>query len=186
MTERIIIAGSGGQGVMLLGKVLAESAMREARHVTWLPSYGAEVRGGTANCMVVISDEEIGSPFVQYADSMIVLNDESLRRFGGRLKSRGLLVLNSSLAQSAPPAKIKNLESRPFSAIALELGTVKVANIVALGCFVAAGGIVGKGSVEGVIKGKAGEVSTDIITLNLKALSKGFGLAGGSRAKGGR
>ena len=95
MIYKIIIAGAGGQGVMLLGKILAEAAMREDKFVTWLPSYGAEVRGGTANCSVVISDEEIGSPIIGSADILIVLNEPSLVRFQKRVKNNGLIVVNS-------------------------------------------------------------------------------------------
>jgi 2-oxoglutarate ferredoxin oxidoreductase subunit gamma len=81
MINRIIFAGSGGQGIMLMGKLLAEAAMREGRQVTYLPAYGAEVRGGTANCMVIVSDAAIGSPFVEQADSLVIMNEPSLVRF---------------------------------------------------------------------------------------------------------
>ena len=100
MTERIIIAGAGGQGIMLLGKILATSIMEENKFVTWLPSYGAEVRGGTAHCLVVVSDEEIGSPYIKEADALIVMNSPSLMKFKGRLKNKGLLIANSSLMSS--------------------------------------------------------------------------------------
>ena len=99
MTERVIIAGAGGQGIMLVGKVLAEAVMLEDKFVTWLPSYGADVRGGTAHCMVVISDKEIGSPYVAKADTLIIMNAPSLERFKGRIKNNGLRVINSSLAK---------------------------------------------------------------------------------------
>ncbi|MDD4941640.1 MAG: 2-oxoacid:acceptor oxidoreductase family protein, partial [Candidatus Omnitrophica bacterium] len=89
MTHRIIIAGEGGQGIMLLGKVLAEAAMAEGKAVTYLPAYGSEVRGGTANCMLIVSDTEIGSPLVQEADSLIIMNEPSLVRFAGRLSKKG-------------------------------------------------------------------------------------------------
>jgi 2-oxoglutarate ferredoxin oxidoreductase subunit gamma len=97
MMEKIIIAGAGGQGIMLLGRVLAEAAMRENKYVTWLPSYGAEVRGGTAYCMVVISHKEIGSPYIEEADTLIIMNNPSLEKFKDRIKKQGLLILNSSL-----------------------------------------------------------------------------------------
>ncbi len=90
MLEKIIIAGAGGQGIMLLGKVLSEAAMRLDKYVTWLPSYGAEVRGGTAHCMVIVSDAEIGSPYVKEADTLIIMNAPSLKKFKNRIKNKGL------------------------------------------------------------------------------------------------
>ena len=105
MTEKIIIAGSGGQGVMLLGKILAETAMQENKFVTWLPAYGAEVRGGTSHCMVIISDKEIGSPYVDKADTLIIMNQPSLERFKERRAPQGLLLINSSLASGYPKGK---------------------------------------------------------------------------------
>ena len=91
MIERIIIAGSGGQGVMLLGKVLAEAAMLEGKQVTYLPAYGPEVRGGTSHCMVTISDCQIGSPYISKADTLIILNNPSLERFKGKVKDNGFV-----------------------------------------------------------------------------------------------
>jgi 2-oxoglutarate ferredoxin oxidoreductase subunit gamma len=93
VTEKIIIAGSGGQGIMLLGKVLAEAAMREKKNVTFLPAYGAEVRGGTAYCMVIISDEEIGSTYIEKADCLIAMNAPSLERFKGRVMACWSLIV---------------------------------------------------------------------------------------------
>ncbi|MDD2866667.1 MAG: 2-oxoacid:acceptor oxidoreductase family protein, partial [Candidatus Omnitrophica bacterium] len=99
MTEKIICAGFGGQGIMAMGKILAMSALREGKSATWLPSYGAEVRGGTAHCMVVLSDGSIASPLVEKADSLIVMNDPSLKRFRTALRPGGLLLVNATLAQ---------------------------------------------------------------------------------------
>ena len=131
MTERIIIAGSGGQGIMLLGKVLAEAAMLENKFVTWLPCYGAEVRGGTAYCMLVISDGQIGSPYVEKADALIVMNQPSFDKFKSRLKAAGLLIVNTSLVQKASG----RANAYPFTDIAERLGNIRVANMVALGVY---------------------------------------------------
>lgn len=132
MTEKIIIAGSGGQGIMLLGKIIAESAMHEDKFVTWLPAYGAEVRGGTAHCMVIISDQEIGSPYVEKVDTLIVLNEPSLVKFKSRLTNKSLLIANSSLIED----KSVKGEYHSFTDMAIKLGNVKVANMVALGYFI--------------------------------------------------
>ena len=172
MTERIIIAGSGGQGIMLLGKILSEVAMREDKFVTWLPAYGAEVRGGTSHCMVVISDKEIGSPYVAKADSLIIMNAPSLERFKNRIKEKGLLVINSSLVEKYKDSKLE-VSQHPFTGIAEGLGNIKIANMAALGYFLAKRKIVNLKSVSEVISDIAPEDKKALIEVNKKALEKG-------------
>jgi len=175
MTERIIIAGSGGQGIMLLGKILAEAAMREDKHVTWLPAYGAEVRGGTAHCMVVISDREIGSPYVEQADTIIIMNSPSLEKFQNRIKNNGLLIVNSSLAKRDIGCNAYALKY-PFTDMAIELGNIKVANTLALGCLIAKKKIVNLKTVFEVITNFAPSDKKGLIEVNKKALEKGAAL----------
>ncbi len=172
MTERIIIAGSGGQGVMLLGKILAEAAMREAKFVTWLPSYGAEVRGGTSHTTVVISDAEIGSPYVEKADALIIMNAPSLERFKNRLVNKGLLILNSSLVPMHTNKNAAVLQY-PFTDIAVRLGNIRVANMVALGCFITQKKVVGLKSILKVISDIAPEEKRHLIEINKRALEEG-------------
>ena len=176
MTERIIIAGSGGQGIMLLGKILAQAAMLEGKFVTWLPAYGAEVRGGTAHCMVVISDEEIGSPYIDKAETLVIMNQPSLVRFKNRLEKGGLLIVNSSIVKTGK--EIKGLKY-PFTDIAVELGNVRVANMVALGAYLAKKKIVGLKHILGVMKMMAPSGRDDILKINQKALDKGVKLKNG-------
>lgn len=176
MTEKILIAGEGGQGIMLLGKVLAEAAMREDKQVTWLPAYGAEVRGGTAYCMVIISDSPIGSPYIQEADSLIIMNNPSLNYFFKRLKPGGLLVLNSSLADEVPEGKAV-LIKKPFSDIASDLGNIKVANMVSLGAYISKKKIVSRESIIGVIRQMVPESKKGLLEINIKALSAAEGVA---------
>jgi 2-oxoglutarate ferredoxin oxidoreductase subunit gamma len=134
--EEVVIAGFGGQGIMLTGKLLAQTAMKAGREVTYMPSYGAEVRGGTANCMVVIADEEIACPVVGTPDSLIVMNKASLNKFGSRLKSGGLLIMNSSLIDTEPKLDDSiEIISVPADELAVELGSQKSANMVALGTY---------------------------------------------------
>jgi len=173
--ERIIIAGAGGQGIMLLGKVLAEAAMRENKFVTWLPSYGAEVRGGTAHCMVVVSDNEIGSPYITQADTLIIMNAPSLQRFKQRIKSQGLCLINSSLIHQDIDSSRHNLKY-PFTDIAVRLGDIRVANMVALGCLVAHKDIVDKRTISRVICEIAPPDKKHLIEINKKALEEGMGL----------
>src|SRR4030043_575231 len=121
MLEKIIIAGAGGQGIMLIGRIIAEAAMRENKHVTWLPAYGAEVRGGAAHCMVIVSDKEIGTPYINQADTLIIMNQPSLERFKNHLVPKGLLMVNSSLAQESGHPQKSLLLKYPFTEIAIEL-----------------------------------------------------------------
>jgi len=177
MTERIIIAGAGGQGIMLLGKVLAEAAMRLDKYVTWLPSYGAEVRGGTAHCMVVISDAEIGSPYIDKADSLIIMNEPSLKKFKERIKNKGLLLINSSLADEIKEiGKDKRILKYPFTDLAVKLGNIKVANMIALGVFINQKKIVNSKSVCEVIQAIAPEDKRGLVEINQKALLEGINL----------
>ncbi len=174
MTEQIIIAGAGGQGVMLMGKILAYAAMKENKQVTWLPAYGAEVRGGTAYCMVVISTEQIGSPYIDKADALIIMNEPSWERFKSRIKPAGILLVNSSLVRS-------NIENRPriikqpFTDIAIKLGNIRVANIVALGCFLAKKKIIGIKTVLNSIEQIAPQDKRNLIEINKQALEEGYG-----------
>jgi len=178
MIESVIIAGSGGQGVMLLGKVLAEAVMRQGQQVIWFPAYGPEVRGGTSHCMVTISDQEIGSPYITKADTLIILNNPSLERFKSRVKDKGLLILNSSLAKTSGLGKIKVLQF-PFTDIAIGLGNIKVANMVALGCYLGAKKTVKIKEVLEVFKSMVPVGKTDILEINQKALQEGVKLIDG-------
>lgn len=177
MIERIIIAGFGGQGIMLLGKVLAEASMREAKFVTWFPAYGAEVRGGTAHCMVVVSDQEIGSPYVDKADTLIAMNAPSLEKFKSRLATKGLLIINSSLVPASLNKSLRVLQ-HPFTEIAANLGNIRVANIVVLGAFLSVKKIVKLESVEKVISDIAPEDKKGLIAINQRALREGVKLTG--------
>lgn len=175
MTEKIIIAGAGGQGIMLLGEILAKGAMREDKFVTWIPSYGAEVRGGTAHCMVIISDQEIGSPYIDKADTLIIMNNPSLDKFKGRLKYKGLLIVNSFQATNNI-VKFAHTLKYPFTDIAIKLGDIRVANMVALGCFIAQRKIVKAKSILKIIQEIAPPNKKNLIGLNKKALSTGIEL----------
>ncbi len=162
---------------MLLGKVLAEAAMRLDKHVTWLPSYGAEVRGGTAHCMVVISDAEIGSPYIGEADSLIIMNGPSLKKFKNRIKNAGLLIVNSSLAGNFKDIDKKaHIIKHPFTDLAVKLGNIKIANMIALGFFISQKNIVDSKSVSFVIQAIAPEDKKNLIEINQKALLEGIKL----------
>ena len=171
MIERIVIAGSGGQGVMLLGKVLAQTAMLEGKQITWFPAYGPEVRGGTSHCMVTISDQEIGSPYITEADTLIILNQPSLDKFRGMIKRKGLLILNSSLANVSQDHQIRILQF-PFTDLAIKLGNIKVANMVALGCYAKVKKIIQVKNILKVFKSIAPVGNLKILEVNQRALKE--------------
>jgi len=175
MTESIIVAGSGGQGIMLLGKIIAEAALLQGKFVTWLPAYGPEVRGGAAHCMIIIADDEIGSPFIDQADTLIVMNQLSLVKFKSRLKDNGLIVINSSLAKLDNRVKFK-AAAGACTDIAADLGNIKVANVVALGMYLASKKIISEENTEKVIKKMAPEDKPGLLKINLEALKKGMEL----------
>ena len=182
MTHRMILAGSGGQGLLTLGKVLAECGMLEGRQVTYFPSYGAEVRGGTAHSHVVISDDGIFSPLVENATALLIMNQPSLERFGRRLVQGGLLVLNSSMASSPKPVRARRLIEAPASDIARRLGDVRVANMVMLGALNASLGLVKFDHILAALARQLAGKAEALMPLNEKALAKGEELA--DRASG--
>ena len=132
MEERILIAGAGGQGGLTVGKFLARVAMNEHR-VTFFPSYGAEVRGGTAHCHVVISDHEIANPVVDQATVLVLMNQLSYDRFAGRLSDGGLMLLNSSMVETDGADDGGRTVAIPASQLAGEIGNIRVANMVLMG-----------------------------------------------------
>ena len=136
MKEEVIIAGFGGQGVMSMGKILAYAGMKEQKEVSWIPSYGPEMRGGTAHCTVTISDKKIASPMSSNPDNIIVMNYPSLEKFINKVKSEGLVLINSSLINSTVDRKDVEVIEVPANAIARELGNNKIANMVMLGAYI--------------------------------------------------
>lgn len=173
MYQDVMIAGFGGQGVLVTGKLLAYAGMLEGKHVTWFPSYGAEIRGGTANCTVIISNEEIGSPVVQYPSAMLIFNEASFNKFENKIRRGGQLFLNTSLVQAAPNrTDITRLEVRAND-IADELGDIRTANMVMLGAFLLKSRIVRLESVLAALKQVLPAHRQSLIPLNEKALKRG-------------
>lgn len=176
MKDEIFIAGAGGQGILALGKTLSQAAVEEGKFVTFYPSYGAEIRGGTTNCTVIISDKEIGSPVVSKVNSLIVLNTLSFVKFIPKLLSGGLLMVNSSLIDiSSQVQTIKSKVMRTVeikaSEIAQGLGDIRCANMVMLGAYTKLKKIVSQESVEKAIKNMFSK--KDIININIEAFKKG-------------
>lgn len=173
--EEILFAGFGGQGIMFMGKLLAQAALSEGRYVTWMPSYGAEVRGGTAHSMAKVSDDYIASPVVLTPSVCVVMNYPSLLKYEDKVRSNGLLIANRSLMNKMPKRKDVTILNIAMTDIASKLGNIKVANMVGLGALLGAKKIVSKNNVldalAAMMKGKE-----DLLALNKKAFDKGYKL----------
>ena len=173
MITKTAFAGSGGQGVLMMGYVLSLSAMREGRHVTYLPSYGAEVRGGTANCTVCVSDEEIASPVVSSPDYAVVLNKPSMVKYQGMITRGGLMVINSSMIDSEPARGDIEIVRVPANALALELKNERTANMIMLGAFIAKTGITAMDSIMNGLAEVLKAKKAGILDLNRKGVTVG-------------
>jgi len=174
--EDIVMAGFGGQGLMFIGKLLAYSAMKEGRHVTWIPSYGPEMRGGTANCTVVISSEEIGSPVTPHPSSIIVMNNPSMETFEPRVQKDGVLLLSSSMVNRPSTRQDIKVLAVPASEIAASAGAEKSANMVMLGAYIARTNVVAKESIIEGLKELFGK-KLDVFETNVRAFEEGMKFA---------
>ena len=173
MLEHNIFAGFGGQGVLLMGKLLAEAGMFEGKEVTWLPSYGPEMRGGTANCSVVISDEPVASPIVTVATTVIAMNEPSLDKFESAVAPGGNLFINSSIISKKPSRTDINVYYVPVNDIANELGNPRVANMIMLGAYIEKTHAVDFEKVIEALKESLGEKKAHLIPMNREAITKG-------------
>lgn len=176
MTHEIICAGFGGQGVMLIGQLIAYAGMFEGKNVSWVPSYGPEMRGGTANCSVVVSDEPVGSPVISEPNGVIVMNQPSLEKFLSAVKSGGVLVYNSSLITMKETRDDLQIIAAPANDLATELGNSKVANLVALGAFLQKTNVVTADGIGKALEKVLPPHRHKLIPLNLEALKKGMTL----------
>ncbi|MEG1633253.1 MAG: 2-oxoacid:acceptor oxidoreductase family protein [Oscillospiraceae bacterium] len=175
MEKSIIIAGFGGQGVMVIGQLLSYTACETTdKYVTYFPSYGAEMRGGTANCFVVISDEPVGAPKVEKADYLVVLNNPSMARFKNSLVTGGTLFMNSSVVTTEPDRADINVVRVDAGAIAYELGTPKVMNLVMAGAIVGCTDILPAANVLQTAFKKLGAKRPELNPINEAAFNRGL------------
>lgn len=170
VSEQIIFAGFGGQGILSIGKFLAYAGMDANLNVSWLPSYGPEMRGGTANCSVILTDEGIGSPIVTKADSLVVMNRPSLDKFEDSVVPSGIIIIDSDLVDRMPRRTDVEVIVIPAQTISEGLGSKKVANMVLLGALVKKTGIV---SVEALINSLKIHGKEKFFEINKKAVEKG-------------
>jgi 2-oxoglutarate ferredoxin oxidoreductase subunit gamma len=171
--KRILIGGSGGQGILFMGKVIASAAMLDGKEVTWFPSYGAEMRCGTANCTVVISDELIGSPVFKYADILVVFTEASLNKFAPRLSKDGYLFYDSSLI-TCDRSIHNGAIGINVTTMARELGNTKAANMIMLGAAAAITGLMKKEDLLGAIESDMSECMIKALSINTRAILKGY------------
>jgi len=172
-TEEILCAGFGGQGIMFMGKLLAEAGLDAGKFVTWMPSYGAEVRGGTAYSMAKISDNQIASPVVTNPDILIVMNKPSLVKYEEKLKAGGILISNKSLIDAPSKRRDAKVLNIPMTEIASKIGDIRASNMVAIGALAKRSKMLSMKNIvaalKNMLKGKEG-----LLLVNKKALEKGY------------
>ena len=174
MIKKAILAGFGGQGVLMMGVTLANAAMREEKHVTYLPTYGAEVRGGTANCTVSVGDEEIDSPIASNPDYLVVLNAPSLNKFQSVLRQGGDCLVNTSLVRQKPIRRDVNVHEIAASEMAEGMGDIRSTNMIMLGSFLKISGMVRPETVLEIIEETFGKKSAKVMDRNKEALWAGY------------
>lgn len=177
METSIVIAGFGGQGVLFAGKLLAYAGMEHGHHVTWIPSYGPEMRGGTANCTVIISDNPIGAPIVSRPDIAIVLNQPSFEKYEPLVKAGGLLVVNSAIIHAQTTRTDIDVVYVPANTIAAELGSDKMMNMAAVGAMLSQRPILPLSVVGQVLVEHLPKEKEHLIESNLKVLQGGHDVA---------
>ena len=175
--QDVIIAGFGGQGVMLIGNLLAQAGMEHGLEVSFIPVYGAEMRGGTANCTVVLDEHPIGSPLVREPMSTIILNEPSLAKFQPRLAANGVQIVNASLVAQNLLDAAKRTVYIPVNDMAHELGNVKMANMVALGAWLKATSALPLNVVQDALNRVVSAHYAKLISANAKALEQGYNFA---------
>lgn len=173
MHHQIVISGFGGQGVLFAGQLLAYAGLAEGCYVTWLPSYGPEMRGGTAHCTVIISDEEIGSPLVRNPSVALVMNPPAMEKYAPLVQSDGILILDATLVEQRSERLDVHEIAVPAKELADELGAPQIANVVMLGALIAATGVVGLETMKKVIAQHLSARHRDKLEANRRALQRG-------------
>jgi 2-oxoglutarate ferredoxin oxidoreductase subunit gamma len=173
MNESVIMSGFGGQGIMLMGQLLCYAGMHEGKNVSWMPSYGPEMRGGTANCTVMISTDRVGSPVTRFPQSLVAMNKASLDKFESAIQQGGFLLINSSLVDRTPSRTDLKIVKVPANQIAEEAGTLQVTNMAALGAYVAGTSVVSLDSVIVALRRMIPEHRKELLAVNEEALRRG-------------
>ena len=174
MTKQVLIAGFGGQGVLFAGKFLAYKGLFEDKQVSWLPSYGPEMRGGTANCSVIVSDEPVGSPIVSNPDILIAMNLPSLDKYENEAVKGATVVVDSTLIERKVVREDINAFYVPATKMAMDMGAPTLANMILLGKVIKESGVVTMDGIEEAMKKVVPPKKADLIEINLKAIRLGY------------
>lgn len=174
MTEEIIIAGFGGQGILSMGKILAYSGIMEGKEVSWMPSYGPEMRGGTANVTVIISDERVCSPILNSFDTAVALNQQSLNKFESKVKPGGVLLYDPNGITNKPTRKDIKIHTIEGAKLASEMGNTKVFNMIVLGAFLKVKPIISMDKIKEGLEHSLPERVHKLIPLNIQAIQVGM------------
>ena len=175
--HEIVFSGFGGQGALFAGQLLAYAALQEDKHVTWIPSYGPEMRGGTAHCIVIVSDEEIGAPIIRHPSAAVVLNNPSMDKYEPLLQPAGVLVINRSLIVKPASRKDITVIQVPANELATEVGSAKMANVVLLGALLETTKAVSLDSVSKALDEHLPAKARKLLDSNKQALWKGAEVA---------
>jgi 2-oxoglutarate ferredoxin oxidoreductase subunit gamma len=170
----VVFAGFGGQGLLFAGQILARAAIKDGLETFWIPSYGPEMRGGTASCTVIVGEDAIGSPVVDRYDAAVVMNPPSLVKFAPRLADEGLLIVNASLVTEPAPVRVHDELRIECTRLAAEAGDDKLVSVVALGALVARTGIVSPDGVRRAIREVVGAKRPQVLEADLAAFGAGF------------
>ncbi|HOS07136.1 MAG TPA: 2-oxoacid:acceptor oxidoreductase family protein [Candidatus Cloacimonas acidaminovorans] len=177
MTTEMICAGFGGQGVLTIGKFIAQAAMQEGKNVSWLPSYGPEMRGGTANVSTVVSTEPIASPIVSFPDVLVALNQPSIDKFAPSIRPGGLLIYNTNMCPHGCKRDDITKIAVPMNDIASEIGSMIVLNMLATGIIIGKTGIIKYETLEKNLTSFMQEKNPDLLAKNLTAIKRGIEIA---------
>ncbi len=174
MTTEILIAGFGGQGILFAGKFLAYKGLIEGKQVSWLPSYGPEMRGGTANCSVIVSDDPVGSPIVSNPDVLVVMNLPSLDKYEKTVKKGGMILVDETLISRKVEREDVSVFYIPATKLAADMGAPTLANIVITGKLISVCDGISAENIEGAMKKVVSARHADLLSVNLKAIETGM------------
>jgi 2-oxoglutarate ferredoxin oxidoreductase subunit gamma len=174
MTTELICAGFGGQGVLTIGKFIAKAGMKEGNNVSWLPSYGPEMRGGTANVSTVVSDEAIASPIVSYPDILVALNQPSIDKFGPSVREGGVLIINTNMCPRGCQRTDVQIIAAPLSDIATEIGSTLVLNMITIGIIIGKTGLIKYETMEEDLTSFMKTKNPELLEKNLIAIKRGI------------
>ena len=176
MKMEMIFSGFGGQGALTIGRFIAQAAMEEGKHVSWMPSYGPEMRGGTANVFTIVSDDPIASPLVDHPHLLVALNQPSLDKFGASVLPQGIIIVNSDLCPNVVKRDDVQYIVTPLNTIAQEIGSMKILNMLCIGIIITKTALIKFETIEATLRAYMGNKNPELLEMNLKAIKMGMEL----------